>query len=70
MKIKGMTVKKERNKEHWTVPYAFAGRRSEIHIWRRAEGNFMVYCGAVVDYKDTFEEAVEKAREFTHGGAL
>ena len=65
-----MTIKKQRGKDHWTVPYAFAGKSDSIHIWRLDGDTYMVYCGAVVDYKPTFEDAVERAKQFANGGAL
>ena len=69
-------LRKQRNKNHWTLPYAYAGRRSEVHVWLVEEqdspffGKYEVYCGAVMEMADTFEEAAEVARRFTHGGAL
>ena len=65
-----MTIKKQRGKDHWTIPYAFAGRRADINIWMLKDGTYMVYCGAVVNYKPTFEDAVERAKRFANGGAL
>lgn len=69
-------LKKQRNKNHWTLPYAYAGRRSEVHVWLVEDenssyfGKYHVYCGAVSEMADTLEEAAELARKFTHGGAL
>ena len=28
-----MKLKKQRNRNHWTLPYAYAGRQSEVHVW-------------------------------------
>ena len=72
----GIKLKKQRNKNHWTLPYAYAGRRSEVHVWLVEEkgsayfGKYHVYCGAVSETADTLEEAAEMAWGFTHGGAL
>ena len=69
-------LRKHRNKNHWTLPYAYAGRRSEVHVWLVEDkdspyfGKYHVYCGAVSDIADTFEAAEELARKFTDGGAL
>ena len=69
-------LKKQRNKNHWTLHYAYAVRRSEVHVWLVEDkdspyfGKYHVYCGAVSDMADTFEEAEELARKLTHGGAL
>ena len=69
-------LKKQRNKNHWTLPYAYAGRRSEVHVWLVEDknssyfGKYPVYCGAVSEMADTIEEAAELAQGFTHGGAL
>ena len=66
---KPMTIKKQRGKDHWTIPYTFVGKSDIIHVWMLKGGTFMVYCGAVVDYNPTFEEAVERAKRFANGGA-
>lgn len=69
-------LKKQRNKNHWTLPYAYAGRRSEVHVWLVEDknsyffGKYHVYCGAASEMADTLEEAEKLARGFTHGGAL
>ena len=69
-------LKKQRNKNHWTLPYVYAGRRSEVHVWLEEDrdsadfGKYLVYCGAVFEMADTLEEAAELAHGFTHGGAL
>lgn len=69
-------LRKQRNKNHWMLPYAYAGRRSEVHVWLVEDksssyfGKYHVYCGAVSEMADTFEEAAELAQGFTHGGAL
>ena len=69
-------LKKQRNKNHWTLPYAYAGRRSEVHVWLVEDenspffGKYQVYCGAVMEMADTFEEAAELALKLTDGGAL
>ena len=69
-----MKVKKQRGNNHWTVPYCYAGRRADVHIWLMEDGSFKgqyhVYCGAMSTVKPTFEEAVEQARDFTNVGAL
>lgn len=69
-------LRKQRNKNHWTLPYAYAGRRSEVHVWLVEDkgspyfGKYHVYCGAVSEMAGTLGEAEELARKFTHGGAL
>ena len=69
-------LKKQSGKNHWTLPYAYAGRQSEVHIWLVEDkdssyfGKYHVYCGAVSEIADTFEEAAEQAWRFTDGGAL
>ena len=69
-------LKKQRNKNHWTLPYAYAGRRSEVQVWLVEDknsyffGKYHVYCGAASEMADTLEEAEKLARGFTHGGAL
>lgn len=69
-------LRKQRNKNHWTLPYAYAGRRSEVHVWLVEDknshyfGKYHVYCGAASEMADTLEEAEALARGFTHGGAL
>lgn len=74
---KDMTgLKKQRNKNHWTLPYVYAGRRSEVHIWLIEDenssdfGRYHVYCGAVARMADTFDDALVIAQEFTHGGLI
>ena len=69
------TLRKQRNKNHWTLPYAYAGRQSEVHVWliedsSPCSGKYHVYCGAASKMEDTLEEAAELALAFTHGGAL
>lgn len=65
-----------RNKNHWTLPYVYSGRRGEVHISLIEDKDcdyfekFLVYCGAAFKIANTFEEARELAYEFTHGGAL
>ena len=69
-------LKKQRNKNHWTLPYAYAGRQSEVHVWLVEDenssyfGKYHVYCGAVSEMTDTLEEAAKLALGFTNGGAL
>lgn len=69
-------LKKQRGKNHWTLPYAYAGRQSEVHVWLEEDrasadyGKYLVYCGAVFETADTLEEAAKLAHGFTHGGAL
>lgn len=69
-------LRKQRGKNHWTLPYAYAGRQSEVHIWLVEDkdsayfGKYQVYCGTVSEVADTLEEAAELARGFTSGGAL
>lgn len=69
-------LRKQRNKNHWTLPYAYAGRRSEVHVWLVEDknsyffGKYHVYCGAASEMADTLEQAEELARGFTHGGIL
>lgn len=69
-------LRKQRNKNHWTLPYAYAGRRSEVHVWLVEDkdspyfGKYHVYCGAVSEMAGTLGEAAELARKFTYGGAL
>ena len=69
-------VRKQKNRNHWTLPIAYAGRRSEIHIWLNEDkssidfGRYQIYRGAVVKMADTFEEAVKTAQELAHGEAL
>ena len=67
-------VKKQRGKDHWTVSYAYAGRRGEIHIWKNngtdSGAPFMVYAGANARYADTFEEATEVAQKLSGGAAI
>jgi len=71
-----MKLKKQRDKNHWTLPYAYAGRQSEVHVWLEEDrtsadyGKYLVYCGAVFETADTLEEAAKLAHGFTHGGAL
>ena len=69
-------LKKQRNKNHWTLPYAGAAQRYEVHI-RLVEdkssacfGKYHVYCGAATEMVDPFEKAKKQALWFTHGGAL
>ena len=76
-KDRGMAdLKKQREKNHWALPFAYAGRWSVVHIWLVEDkdssyfGKYHVYCGAVSEIADTFEEAAEQARRFTHGGVL
>ena len=69
-------LRKQRNKNHWTLPYAYAGRRSEVHVWLVEDknssyfGKYHVYCGAASEMADTLEEAAELARKFTYGSVL
>ena len=53
-------MKKQKGKDHWTIWYAWAGRKQHIHIWKEPE-YYLVYSGAVMDRTETFEEAVEYA---------
>lgn len=54
-------LRKHRNKNHWTLPYAYAGRRSEVHVWLVEDkdspyfGKYHVCCGAASDMADTFD---------------
>lgn len=65
-------LKKQGNKNHWTLPYAYAGRRSEVHVWLVEDkksyffGKYHVYCGAASEMADTLGEVEELARGFTH----
>ena len=69
-------LRKQRNRNHWTLPYAYAGRQSEVHVWLVEDkdspyfGKYHVYCGAVSDIAGTIEEAEELARRLANGGAL
>lgn len=69
-------IEKKRNQNHWTLSYAYAGHRADVHVSLIEDknsfyyGKYMVYCGAVSEIMDTFDAAAERALYFTHGGAL
>jgi recombinational DNA repair protein RecR len=69
-------LKKQRNKNHWTLPYVGAAQRYAVDIWLVEDkssayfGKYHVICGAASEMADTLEEAARLALWFTHGGAL